>query len=132
MTILKSHTEIQLPYGLLGFEEVKNYLIVIKPHEAPFMWLQMLAGARKSFLLVSPFLVLPDYQPDILAADVEFLGLEDPTDAILLNICTIRGPGKATLNLRGPIVINRHTLVGKQCIPNNSAQFALNHPLPVS
>jgi flagellar assembly factor FliW len=80
---------------------------------------------------VSPFLVKPDYQPDIPTDDVEFLGLSNPEDALVYNICTIRGPGQATINLKGPIVLNRHTLIGKQIIPNNATQFALCHPLPV-
>jgi flagellar assembly factor FliW len=123
---------IQLPYGLLGFEKVKNYVLLANPQEEPFLWLQMLDAARKAFLVVSPFFVMPDYQPDIPADDVEFLGLAEPTDALVYNICTLRGPGKATINLKGPVVINRHTLIGKQVIPNNAMKYALTHPLPVA
>ena len=28
---------IQLPYGLLGFEKVKNYVLLANPQEEPFM-----------------------------------------------------------------------------------------------
>jgi flagellar assembly factor FliW len=126
------HTLIKLPYGLLGFERAKNYALVANPQEEPFLWLQMLDSGRKAFLVVSPFLVMPDYLPDIPPDDVEFLGLTDPSDALVYNICTLRGPGKATINLKGPIVINRHTLIGKQVIPNNATQYGLCHPLPVS
>ena len=55
-----------------------------------------------------------------------------PTDAILFNIVTLRGSDPATINLKGPIVINRHTMIGKQVIPNNAAAYSLHHPLPVS
>jgi flagellar assembly factor FliW len=125
-------TLIQLPFGLLGFEQVKNYKLVANPQEAPFLWLQMLDNGRKAFLMVSPFLITPDYQPDIPADDVEFLKLSNPEDALVYNICTIKGPGRATINLKGPVIINRHTLIGKQVIPNNAAQLALCHPLPVA
>ena len=128
---LSSQNVIQLPYGLLGFERVKNYVLLTNPQEQPFLWLRMLDSARKAFLVVCPFLVMPDYQPDIPTADVEFLGLNEPTDALLYNICTLRAKGGATVNLKGPVVINRHTLIGKQVIPNNAMQYALNHPLPV-
>jgi flagellar assembly factor FliW len=129
---LNEQNLIQLPYGLLGFERVKNYVLLANPQEEPFQWLQMLDSARKAFLVVSPFLIVPDYQPDIPTDDVEFLGLTDPSDALVYNICTLRGPGKATINLRGPVIINRHTLIGKQVIPVNAAQYALCHPLPVA
>ena len=55
-------------------------------------------------------------------------GIQSPADALLLNIVTVRD-GQATVNLKGPIVINRHTLIGKQCIPTNVANFALQHPM---
>jgi flagellar assembly factor FliW len=123
---------IVLPYGLLGFEQVKNYVLLAKPEEEPFMWLQMLDGGKQAFLVVSPFLVSTDYQPDISDDDVEFLGLTEPADALLLNIVTLLGNGQATVNLKGPVVVNRHTLVGKQVIPNNAARYNLRHPVPVS
>jgi flagellar assembly factor FliW len=62
---------------------------------------------------------------------VEFLGLNRPEDAYILTIVTLRN-GQATTNLKGPIVINRNTLIGKQVIPNNAAQFEVRHPLAVS
>ena len=123
---------IQLPFGLLGFERVKNYALLGLPDEEPFLRLRMLDDAQKAFLVVSPFLILPDYQPDISAEDVKFLGLTDPTDALIVNIVTLRPNGQATVNLKGPIVINCHSLIGKQVIPTNAARFALHHPLPVA
>ncbi len=123
---------IQLPYGLLGFERVNNYALLTRPNEEPFLWLQMLEGARQAFLVLSPFAAVPDYQPDIAEEDVKFLELTTPADAQLVNIVTLRGKGQATINLKGPVVINRHTKIAKQIIPNNAAQYSVRHPLPVS
>ena len=123
---------IELPFGLLGFERVKNYVLLSSQQEEPFMWLQMVDNAPQAFLVVSPFLVMPDYRPDISPEDAEFLGLASPSDAFVVNIVTLRDKGQATVNLKGPIVVNRRTLVGKQVIPNNAADYTLQHPLPVS
>lgn len=129
---LNDQVIIDLPFGLLGFERVKKYIVLARPQEAPFMWMQMMDNTRKAFLIVSPFIVLPEYQPDIPTADAEYLGLNEPADALVYAICTLRGPGRATANLRGPLVINRHTMIGKQIIPNNAPSFALDYPLPVA
>ena len=129
---LNGQAIIQLPFGLLGFEQVKNYALLTNPREEPFLWLRMLDGPKKAFLVVSPFLIMPEYQPDIPADDAEYLGLNAPADALVFNICTLRGPGRATINLKGPLVINRHTMIGKQVIPNNASRYALAHPLPVA
>jgi flagellar assembly factor FliW len=122
---------IQIPDGLLGFEHVKKYVLLAQPQEAPFMWLRMIENADKRFLVISPVHVLPDYQPDISSEDVRFLGLTGPEDALVVNIVTLRPNRPPTVNLKGPIVINRNSLIAKQVIPNNASRFDVNHPLPV-
>ncbi len=126
---VKPENIITMPLGLLGFEQVKKFVLLAQPGEEPFLWLQMLDNASQGFVVISPCSSLPDYSPDISAQDVEFLKLQNPDDAIMLNIVTVRANGQSTVNLKGPIIINRHTLVAKQCIPNNVAEFSLQHSI---
>ena len=77
-------------------------------------------------------IVVEDGGPGIPQADVDFLGLSAPDEAALFNIVTIHGSQRATLNLKGPIVINRNTGVGKQVVLSNAAEFSVQHPLPVA
>jgi flagellar assembly factor FliW len=123
---------IQIPYGLLGFERDKNYVLLARPEEEPFMRFQKVGDAKRAFLVVPPHFVLADYRPDLSELDVAFLELDDPSEAFILNIVTVRGKAEITVNLKGPIVINGRTLIGKQVIPVNAAEFAIRHPLPVS
>jgi flagellar assembly factor FliW len=123
---------IRLPFGLLGFEHVKQYVLLANPAEEPFMWLQMVDDAKHAFLVAPPERLALDYHPDISDDEVEFLELAEPADAFLLNIVTLRGNRQATVNLKGPVVINRRTLIGKQVILNNAAQYSLHHPLAAS
>jgi len=50
---------VVLPYGLLGFERVKNYSLLTKPEEEPFLWFQMLQDPRHAFLVVPPGTAVP-------------------------------------------------------------------------
>ena len=52
---------------------------------------------------------------------------------MILNIVTLPHDqsGKISLNLVGPIIINRRSLVGKQCIINNHEQYSARHTLDV-
>lgn len=125
---VKKENVISLPFGLLGFEQVKSYVLLAAPEEEPFLWLQMLDNPNQGFVVVSPAAVLPGYAPDITPDDVKSLGLKSAADALVLNIVTVRN-GESTVNLKGPLVINRQTLIGKQCIPANVASFALQHPI---
>ncbi len=123
---------IRMPWGLLGFERIKEYVLLSNPDEAPFFWLQVLNDPHLAFLVISPFAAMPTYQPDISAEDVVCLELNQPHDALVFNIVTLKPGGRGTVNLRGPIVLNRNTLVAKQVIPLNSAEFDLHYPLPTA
>ncbi len=122
----------ELPLGLLGFEQIKNYALLADPAEQPFAWLRVADNRSLAFVVVDPFVILPDYKPDISPADVEFLGLKNPADALLLGIVTIHGQNHATMNLKGPVVINRHSHVGKQVIIANASEYSVEHLLPVA
>ena len=131
ITAAPTVTEVRLPMGLLGFEQIKGYLLIANPGEEPFEWLQVKDNAALAFVVIDPFLVLPDYQPDIPQADVEFLGLQDPHDALLFSIVTVHNPKQATVNLKGPVIFNRRTMVGKQVVLANANIYSIQHPLAV-
>jgi flagellar assembly factor FliW len=122
--------DVRLPMGLLGFEQMKDYLLISNPAEEPFRWLRVKDNPSLAFVVVEPFLAVPDYQPDIPQTDVEFLGLAQPEDAVLYTIVTVHAGQRATINLKGPLVINRNTGVGKQVIVANAAVYSVQHPLP--
>jgi len=78
--------EVKLPMGLLGFEQVKDYLLIANPEEEPFHWLQVKNNSALAFVVVDPFLVAPDYHPDIPQPEVEFLGLHHANPVKLMVI----------------------------------------------
>jgi flagellar assembly factor FliW len=116
----------------LGFEQIKDYVLIAKPGEEPFAWLQVQDNSALAFVVIDPFMVLPEYQPDIPTLDVEFLGLKNSDDALLLGIVTVHSARRATVNLKGPVVVNRHTHVAKQIIITNAADYSIDHPLPLA
>ena len=124
--------EVRMPAGLMGFEHMKDYLLITKPGEAPFRWLQVKGNTSLAFVVIEPFFFLPDYRPDIPQADVDYLGLLSPDDAAVYVIVTVGGPRHATANLKGPIVINRNTGLAKQVVIANATQYSVQHPLPVN
>jgi flagellar assembly factor FliW len=123
---------IQLPLGLLGFEKFKEYMWIESEEDAPFCWLQALHDPKLSFLLLDPNRVLSDYEPSVSDEDVAFLGLDAPSDALIYCVVTLRPSGRASLNLKGPIVLNRFTLRAKQIVLTNAAEYSLQFPLPVA
>lgn len=129
---VKDENIVHLPLGLLGFEPIKRYALLVNPNETPFRWLQVLDQPDLAFLVLPALEVFPDYEPDVPAEDVKFLGLNSPDDALVFNIVTLSAKGSATVNLKGPIVINRFTLTGKQVVLANAARYSIQQPLPLS
>lgn len=123
---------VNLPLGLLGFENIKRYALLQNASESPFRWLQVIDQPDLAFLVLPALEVFPDYEPDVPAEDVKFLGLNSPDDALVFNIVTLGAKGSATANLKGPIIINRFTLKGKQVVLANASRYSIQHPLPLS
>lgn len=128
---VKTENVIHMPAGLLGFENVKRFVLLTNPDETPFSWLQAVGDPALAFLVVPPFEAVADYQPDISDEDAKYLGLKGPEDALIYNIVTLR-QGEASINLKGPVVINKFTLRGKQVVLQNASQWSVRHPLPIA
>ena len=123
---------LHLPLGLLGFEAIKKYVLLSDAADAPFHWLQVEDDPHLAFLVLSPFEVMPDYEMDLSEEDAVFLGLDSAKDALVYNIVTLGAGGTGTINLKGPIVLNRYTWIGKQVVLTNASRYSLQHPLPAS
>jgi flagellar assembly factor FliW len=72
-----------------------------------------------------------DYNPELFDDDAASLGIESAADARVFNVVTVRGPkqGTTTVNLVGPIIVNRHTGAARQVVIANHAQYDARHPL---
>ena len=122
-------SDLRFPCGLLGFEQVKNYKLHAFSDLHPFLWLEGQSGNGLCFLVVPPSYVVEFYHIELSDEDVGFLNLSDPDDAVVLNIATFHPDGSITVNLKGPIVYNRHALIARQVVPKNAAALSIKHPL---
>ena len=120
---------IAFPSGILGFEEVKEYILHPLLDLDPFFWMEGVTGKKHAFLLVPPAHVLESFSIELNEEDVNFLDLQSSEDALIFNIVTY-GPNQTmTVNLKGPILINRHTMVAKQVVPINAVELPTTFPL---
>ena len=129
----ESRNQITLPQGLFGFPEIRSMDLVYDKEELPFMWLREEKKDGLAFIVLEPGGVIPNYSVEIADGDVEILGVTGPEDTLILNIVTLPPDqsGKIFLNLVGPIIVNRATLVAKQCIINNHEEFSARHALDI-
>ena len=54
---------IQMREGMLGFEQLKRYVLLMHDEKIPFWWLQSVKDGSVAFVVINAFAVKPDYKP---------------------------------------------------------------------
>jgi flagellar assembly factor FliW len=123
--------EFSLPAGLIGFADVDRVELIYNPEELPFMWLRAVDNHALNFIVVEPQGLVPGYAIEMSDDDAAMLGVEHVADTLLFNIVNFRAdaPETTTVNLIGPIVVNRHTRIARQIVISNFSDFSARHPL---
>ncbi len=117
---------IIFPRGIFGFEELREFAL-LDASQPPFYWLQSLQRVEIAFVLIDPRFFRPDYSPDVDPAELEEIEIRGPEEMLLFAIVTIpEDSSRMTANLQGPLLINRRTSVGRQCISANP-QWGVRH-----
>ncbi|HET7535688.1 MAG TPA: flagellar assembly protein FliW [Candidatus Didemnitutus sp.] len=121
-----------LPQGLIGFRNYTRAELLYMPEHLPFLWLK-LHGETDSvhFIVIEPAGLIPNYEPELFDEDAAGLELNGSADAMVLNIVSMQNqrPLDATVNLVGPIIVNRRTKLGRQLVLANYSRYSAHHPL---
>lgn len=124
--------EIILPQGIIGFPEYKRAELLYMPDHLPFLWMKLCGPSEGiHFIVIEPGGIVPDYCPELFDEDALQLDLHSSSEAMILNVVTLkrRDPVEATVNLIGPIVVNRRTRVGRQLVISNYSRYDAHHAL---
>jgi flagellar assembly factor FliW len=127
--IINESELIEMKGYILGFEQLKRFVLLTVEGNVPFWWLQSVEDQAIAFVVINPRIVKPDYDPPISQGDFELLNIQGTDEIALLSITTIRSdPFRATTNLRAPILINTSNRWARQVIiedPDYSIQYDL-------
>jgi flagellar assembly factor FliW len=123
--------EFQLPQGLIGFGAYKRAELLYMPDHLPFLWMKLHGPDTLHFVVIEPGGLVTGYEPEVFDEDALQLGLKDPSEAMILNIVTLKHqqPVEATVNLIGPVVLNRRTRIGRQLVISNYSRYSAHHAL---
>lgn len=117
---LQEEELITLPKGLIGFPELKKFVLLDHDKESPFKWLQSTDDGAIAFVLLNPLLFKPDFTVEVSLPEVSDLELENEEDAVISVIVTMPGkPENMTANLKAPLIFNLKNRMGKQIILND-------------
>jgi len=122
---------LHLPFGLIGLPKLTAFSLSPIENSWPFMSMKWLGPERMDFVVIDPSGLIPDYEIELGDQDADALEIRSAADAQVLNIVTVHSarPHFVTVNLVGPVVVNRHTNTGKQIIILNWSRYSSQHPL---
>lgn len=107
--------------GLIGFDELKRFVILLPESDIPFRWFQSLETPDIAFVIINPLLILSDYKVKITKVDMASLQADSIDDLEIYSIVTIPDNiNEMTINLIGPIILNSLKGTAKQIIIDNS------------
>ena len=108
---------IEMKGGILGFNHLRRFVMIVHEERSQLYWFQSLEDGSIAFIIMNPFIIKPDYEPEIDDPTLEMLEVDRAEEIDLMVILTIRSePVKITANLRAPLVINRQKKLASQIV----------------
>ncbi len=121
---------IQIMDGLFGFESCTRYLpLPFNAENDSMISLQSLEDESLSFIVMNPFMICPDYAPELSEKDLKELEAGSHDDISYYVISVIHDPIEdSTVNLRAPLAVNAINRKAKQ-VMLEQPEYTFRHKL---
>lgn len=119
---------VHFPDGLFGFESYRNFFpIPLETDSDAIICLQSLDDKDIAFITMNPFLLSPNYHPEISDADRKALGNPQDEDISYYCICVLQDIlENSSINLKCPIAVNALTRCARQLILDQT-EYSFRH-----
>ena len=103
--------------GLLGFADLKKFVLLDDPDDDIFAWLQSCEHPNVAFPVLEPELFSLEYKVNLSKRDLEALEMTEKKGYCVYTIITIpEDPTQMTANMKAPVVINISKRKARQCV----------------
>lgn len=107
--------------GILGFDELKKFILVDLEEYEPFKLLQSLENDEIGLIAASPYDFFEEYEIKLNEETINNLKVKSYEEIMIITTVTLNSDAKKiTTNLQGPIIINISNKLGEQIIVDNS------------
>lgn len=115
--------------GLLGFQDLRQFVLLDDPNDDIFCWLQSCELPSIAFPVLEPELFGHKYNVNFNRTDLESLKIQAGQVPAFLSIITIpNDPTQMTANIKAPIVINLEQKIARQCVLQDN-NLAIKEPI---
>lgn len=126
---LKQEDILTFAEGLLGFADLRKFVLLDDPNDEIFAWLQSCESPHIAFPVLEPELFAPQYKANLTKSDLEALKMSSQDKARYFSIVTIPDdPTLMTANLKAPVVINVALRIARQCVLQDN-NLAIREPI---
>jgi flagellar assembly factor FliW len=126
---LQSEDIIEFPEGILGFGDLRRFVLLDDPNDEIFAWLQSCEVPQIAFPVLEPELFAGGYQVALTKHDLESLGLQKAEKIRAFSIITIPDDAtQMTANLKAPVVINIEKRIARQIVLQDN-NLAIREPI---
>lgn len=126
---LQAEDILEFPEGILGFQDLRRFVLLDDPNDEIFAWLQSCETPSIAFPVLEPELFSASYKVALTKHDLEALGLKTAERTRAYTIITIPDdPTQMTANLKAPIIINMEKKVARQCVLQDN-NLAIREPI---
>ena len=120
---------LTFPEGILGFAELRKFVLLEDPQDEIFVWLQSAEHPQIAFPVLEPELFSNTYKVILAKNDLESLGIKAQEKIRSFCIITIPEDAKLmTANLKAPIVVHLSSKIARQCVPQDN-NLAIREPI---
>lgn len=120
---------IHFKSGLIGLENMQNFLLIEEERFAPFAYLQSTDDPAFTLIVINPFLVDPNYSMEMLGEELESIDVQSTQDFMALSIVILSPVAEQiTVNLKAPLLVNNTSRQARQVLMIND-EYGVNDPL---
>jgi flagellar assembly factor FliW len=126
---LQDDDVIEFPEGILGFNDLRKFVLLDDPNDEIFAWLQSCEVPQIAFPVLEPELFAGNYEAVLTKHDLESLGLKKGQKTRSFAIITIPDDvTQMTANLKAPVVINIEKRIARQIVLQDN-NLAIREPI---
>lgn len=115
---LKPEDILTFAEGLLGFTDLREFVLLDDPNDEIFAWLQSCESPAIAFPVLEPELFTENFKINLTKTDLVSLKLQSQDKArFSKNIQQIPDdPTLMTANMKAPVVVNIDARIARQCV----------------
>lgn len=96
------------PNGLIGFEDLHEFILISIDDTAPFKWLISIDQPEIGFILLSPLLIDESYKTSKKT--------DNSNEIVFVIIKLEKSKGEMSANMKAPVIIDAELNIGEQII----------------